>query len=244
MPYEVALEAGIEEQVPDHKIVGLAANQPCYKILIVEDNPDSRSLLEQMLERVGFSTKTAINGQEAVDIHIGWGPDLIWMDIRLPVMNGMEATRRIREREASLKKTAGNKRAVIIALTASVFDDVREEIMASGFDDFMRKPFIIADIFKCMAKHLDVKYRYETDQPSATADKSDERSLELSAADLQELPAEWINNLRQAALKGYSQQVLSLVEEIRKSHPRVADVFTSLVNDYQIDEILSLLDRY
>ncbi len=116
--------------------------------------------------------------------------------------------------------------------------------MASGFDDFMRKPFIIADIFECMAKHLDVKYRYETDQPSAAADKSFERSLELSVADLQELPAEWVNNLRQAALKGYSQQVLSLVEEIRKSHPRVADVFTSLVNDYQIDEILSLLDRY
>ena len=243
MPYEPAQEAEIEERLPDHHVVGLAADQPRYKILIVEDNPDSRSLLEQMLEQVGFPTRTAITGQEAVDIHTAWDPDLIWMDIRMPVMNGMEATRLIRERETGFEKTAGNKRTVIIALTASVFDDAREEIMASGFDDFMRKPFNMADIFECVARHLDVQYIYQTDRPSAIDVKSDGNPFELSDADIQGLPAEWIDNLRQAALKGRSQQVIELVGEVRKSHPRLADHLTTMAKNFRVEEIPGLFHR-
>ena len=243
LPYEPAQEAEIEKREAERQVVGIAADQPRYKILVVEDNPDSRSLLEQMLEQVGFSTRTATNGQEAVDIHEAWDPDLIWMDIRMPVMDGLEATRSIREREASIERSAGNKSTIIIALTASVFDDAREEIMSSGFDDFIRKPFITAEIFECMARYLTIEYIYQVDQHDTADAELAERSLEVRPADLKGLSDEWLTMMRQAALKGRSQQVIKLVEEIRKTHPRLADLLTSLASDFQADKIPDLLDR-
>ena len=115
--------------------------------------------------------------------------------------------------------------------------------MASVFDDFMRKPSIMADMFECMARHLAIRYVYQTARLSATGAESDVRSLGLSTNDLQGLSAEWLETMRQAALKGRSQQVVELVGEIQKTHPRVADVLTSLANDFRVDEIPGLLDR-
>jgi CheY-like chemotaxis protein/nitrogen-specific signal transduction histidine kinase len=244
LPYESAQVAEIEERVPDHQVViGLAADQPRYKILIVEDNPDSRSLLEQMLAQVGFTTKTAINGQEAVDIHAAWDPDLIWMDIRMPVMNGLEATRRIRERETGVDGSDGPEKTIIIALTASVFEDATEEIMTSGFDDFMRKPFTVAELFECMARHLNIQYIYRISRDTDTLAKTAEGAVELTANDLQGLSTEWLENMRQAVLRGRLRQMLALIEEIRQSHSRLADTLTNLVKNFRIEEILALLSR-
>ena len=244
LPYEPAQVAEIEERVPNHQVVvGLAADQPRYKILIVEDNPDSRSLLEQMLEQVGFATRTAINGQEAVDIHAAWDPDLIWMDIRMPVMNGLEATRRIRERETGVDGSDGPEKTIIIALTASVFEDAIEEIMTSGFDDFMRKPFTVAELFECMARHLNIQYIYRISRDTDTLAKTAEGAVELTANDLQGLSTEWLENMRQAVLRGRLRQMLALIEEIRQSHSRLADILTKLVKNFRIEEILVFLSR-
>ena len=122
----------------------------------------NRAPLIQLLERVGFLTQEADNGASAIAQWQNWQPHLIWMDMRMPEMDGYEATRRIRAREQESEKAEeGLRRTKIIALTASVFEDQREAVLAAGCDDFVRKPFQAEEIFAQLAQHLDVIYLYK-----------------------------------------------------------------------------------
>ncbi len=83
-----------------------------------------------------------------------WQPHLIWMDMRMPVMDGHEATQKI-------KATPKGQATVIIALTATVFEEDREQILLEGCDDFVRKPFRKDEIYDMLARHLGVRFLYE-----------------------------------------------------------------------------------
>ena len=96
-----------------------------------------------MLESVGFEVKAVANGLQGVNLWREWQPRLIWMDIQMPVMNGYEAIAQIRKEEAQLSPPK-SKPTVIVALTASVFKEDREKIIAVGGDEVVHKPF--ADI--------------------------------------------------------------------------------------------------
>ena len=103
------------------------------KILIVEDNPASMRLIRMALRNKGYSLLEATDGEEALAVAIEGRPDLIVMDIQLPKMDGLEATRRLRQ-------TPQFKQTPIIALTASVMEGDREEIIAAGCDEYISKP--------------------------------------------------------------------------------------------------------
>ena len=112
-------------------------------------------LLQRLLRDAGFQVRVAEDGAQAVELFQTWRPHLIWMDLRLPVMGGIEAAGKIRAME-------GGREVKIIALTASAFAQEREEVMAMGFDDFLRKPYRLDEIFEHMARHLGVRYVYRT----------------------------------------------------------------------------------
>ncbi len=103
------------------------------RILIAEDHPDNREMLTRRLERRGYEVHTAENGQEAVDRAQALMPDLILMDISMPVMSGLEATRALRALPAT-------KAIKIIALTAHAMDSARQECLDAGCDAFATKP--------------------------------------------------------------------------------------------------------
>ena len=124
----------IGETSDKRQVIALAPNQPDYKILVVDDKPINRQLLVRLLVPLGFEVREASNGQEAIVMWEAWQPHLIWMDMRMPVMDGYEATKYIKS------TTQGNATA-IIALTASVLEQERAIILSAGCDDFMRKPF-------------------------------------------------------------------------------------------------------
>jgi signal transduction histidine kinase/ligand-binding sensor domain-containing protein/CheY-like chemotaxis protein len=154
------------------RVVRLAAGQPECRILIAEDRPENWLLLERLLENAGFLVRVAANGAQAVEIFESWRPHFIWMDLRMPVMDGLEASRRIRAMQ-------GGADVRIVAITASGIGD-RSEATAAGMDDFMRKPYRPEDLFDCMARLMNLRYVRE-ELATATAPPSPPRLERLAA---------------------------------------------------------------
>jgi len=157
IPISVISSPDIKPDANRGKIIGLMPEHPEYRILIVEDQIENRILLKRMLENIGFCVRVAENGEIGVDIFQKWRPQFIWMDIRMPVMDGLTATKLIRCAE-------GGKEVKIVALTASVFNEERSIIMEAGMDDFIRKPYKEKEIFDCIAHNLNLKFIYEKHQ--------------------------------------------------------------------------------
>ncbi|MCP4713714.1 MAG: response regulator, partial [Deltaproteobacteria bacterium] len=134
------------------RVIGLAPNQPRYRILIVDDKTDNRRLLIQLLSPFNFELREAENGQEALKIWATWQPQLIWLDIKMPVLDGYETAKRIRNDE--LEMINSPLHTLIIAVTAVSFEKERRTALAAGCDDFVRKPFREAEIFDVLRRHL------------------------------------------------------------------------------------------
>jgi signal transduction histidine kinase/CheY-like chemotaxis protein len=129
----------------------LESGHPEWRVLIVEDDPESAAVLRKMLARTGFQVRVAENGALGIEAFQQWRPHFIWMDLRLPQLSGTEATRRIRQLD-------GGTEIKIAAITASPNALERDRVMRTGFDDFAFKPFRHTEIFFCMARHLGVRY--------------------------------------------------------------------------------------
>ena len=139
---------------------GLEPGQPAYRLLVVDDSEVNRKLLVKIFQPLGFEVREAGDGVEALAAWEEWEPHLIWLDMRMPVMDGYETTRRI-------KATTRGMATVIIALTASALEEDKAVILSEGCDDYMRKPFHEEDLFDMIAKHLGVRYVYEDIGPAA-----------------------------------------------------------------------------
>lgn len=147
----------------DHKLIqsmvlGIKEGQPQYRILVVEDNDNNRNLLTHLLRIVGFSVQEANNGLQGVEKSREWKPHFIWMDMRMPVMDGYEATKTIKQ---DISNEPESIKPVIVALTASAFEEDRTNVLQHGCDDFVRKPYCEKDIFETMKRHLGVQYIYK-----------------------------------------------------------------------------------
>jgi len=216
------------------RIVGLVANQPEYRLLIAEDIPQSRQLLVDLLSPVDFEIKEAANGLEAVNICQSWKPDLIWMDLRMPVMDGYEATRQIRN------KVDGHK-PVIIALTGNAFASEQRRAIASGCDDFISKPFRTAVIFEKMAEHLGVQYAYCEESLGAIAAMPAQASFpQITDEDLQAVSNDWVAQVHQAATKVNSRDIARLLEELPPEQSALKHAFNQLLETFSFEEIVNL----
>ncbi|MCB9108489.1 MAG: GAF domain-containing protein [Anaerolineales bacterium] len=212
------------------QVVGLAPDQATYRILVVEDTWANRKLLVNLLEPLGFEVQEAVNGQESLAIWEVWEPHLIWMDLRMPVMNGYEAAQQI-------KASAKGQAAIVIALTASAFEEQRAVVLSAGFDDFVRKPFRSSDIFDKMAMHLGVRYRYEAVDAS---ESGLQQRVSLTPVDLAGLPDTWLTDLHQAAMRGKDKIIFDLLDQIRPEHEALAEALSQLVHDFRFDKIVEL----
>jgi len=227
------LSEATQIQKPTHekRIIALAPNQPRYRILIVDDKWNNRQLLIKLLNPLGFELKEAENGQQAIEVWEEWQPHLIWMDMRMPVMNGYEATVQIRAH------TKGQATA-IIAFTASVLEEERAVVLDAGCDDFLRKPFKENDIFDTMHKHLGVSYIY--DEPIATS-MIDPEADELTPSNMATLPAELLTRFEDATDRNDLDQVESIINEIRLQHLGLANGLVELAEVFDYDAILDLI---
>lgn len=119
------------------------------RILITDDNEINREVLKAILEPFVFTIDEAENGEKAVQMASTVPYDLIFMDSHIPVMNGKEATRKIRETESCI-----NCHTPIIAITADAITGVREELLAAGMDDYIVKPIDTEQLCSVIRKYL------------------------------------------------------------------------------------------
>jgi len=208
------------------RAIGVETGQPVYRLLVVEDRMESRKLFADLLTELGFAVRTAENGTQAIQVWEEWQPHLIWMDMRMPVMDGHEATRRI-------KATAQGQNTVIIAISASVLTEERALVLADGCDDFVRKPFRESEIVDCLVRHLGVRMIY-VDFQSANPAVGEQPLLPAASMvfDLTDLPAHWIGQVRQAALAAEAQKLLQLATQIEGERPALADALRAWVDEY------------
>ncbi len=217
------------------KVIGLAPDQPQYRILVVEDKLASRQLLVKLLESVGFAVRAAENGQQAIAEWSSWLPHLIWMDMRMPVMDGYEATQRIRG-------TTKGQGTAILALTASAFEEEKAIVLSAGCDDFVRKPFREEMIFEKMTEHLGVQYIYAESNEKNKSDRSSPSAIE--ASDLAVMPTEWIAQLQKYSTQAKDKRVMELIEQIPAEHASLAQSLRDLVNNFHFDKIIELTSSY
>ena len=234
------LVSGSESGPPVHEIrnqrvIGLEPGQREIRILVVDDNEESRRFLVSLLELIGFKVREAENGERAVEIWHDWSPALIWMDMRMPVMDGYEATRIIKERAA---QDAGEPDPVIIALTASAFEEQRTAVLEQGCDDFLRKPFREADLFAKISERLGVRFVYEEFpvKPSRLNSLPDEQKIST-----ENLPAEFRERLMAAARQADTELITVILEEIRASHPDLCEQLGFLNHSFRFEQILKIL---
>ncbi|WP_199249316.1 MHYT domain-containing protein [[Phormidium] sp. ETS-05] len=222
---------------PQDKIIGLAPGQRQYRILAVDDRPESRLVLVKLLGGIGFQVREAANGKEAIDEWRRWQPDLILMDMRMPVMNGWEATEYI-------KKQPEGQNTVIIAITASAFEEERQMILEAGCNDFVRKPFQAAELLEKLRLHLQVEYSYEL-PPALTTDGKPPANhapeeFQLTAASLQVLPRDLLKSINRAAVECSDDRILELTKLMPEENASLAQALAGLASEYQFDIIENL----
>jgi PAS domain S-box-containing protein len=231
----LAVPTDVKMLKPHKKVIGLELNQPEYRILVVDDRADNCLVIDRLLSPLGLLVREARNGQEAVAIWEDWQPHLIWMDMQMPVMNGYEATRQIKSHPLG-------KETVIVALTASAFEEDRKTILAAGCNDFMRKPFEAKILFAKLEEFLGVRYIYE--EPVDTKLNESEISGVFSNQSVEsqfgQMPLEWVEKIYNAAYECCDEKVFKLIEEMPREFASASQYVTNLAHNFLFDDIIEL----
>ncbi len=215
------------------RVVGLGPGTGPWRILVVDDVASNRNLLHAILAPLGFELRDAQNGQEAIDIFQEWSPHAVLMDMRMPVMDGYEATRRIRATEAG-------RTTPIIALTASAFKDAEEEVLATGVSAYIRKPFRPEELYEALGRCLNLRYVY-AEEEGVLPDRPKERGLTPDS--LAPLPRELLRAMREAVAKGDIIRLEELISETEPLYNEVAQGLKTLAQRYDYRKLKELLGK-
>lgn len=210
----------------------LQSNQQAYRMLVADDRPANAALLEALLTQLGCNVRTAANGHEVLELWRAWQPHLIWMDLRMPRMDGFAATRHIRlaaEHEPDLAQP------IIIALSASVLGEAQTQILAAGCNAFVTKPFREQTIVALIEQHLGAQFIYEY-EPQAVP------TLKPLIGQAQQLDAAWRNAMRQAAVTANITRLYGLIAQIETQQPILASQLMEWANSFEYDELVNWLD--
>ncbi|MGF1938548.1 MAG: PAS domain S-box protein [Nostoc sp. ChiQUE02] len=247
---QIGLAAASEIQIKQtrRQVISLAPNQSEYRILVVDDSIDSRLVLVKILTSIGFVVQEAANGSEAIALWQTWQPHLILMDMRMPIMDGYEATRIIKVREETssenLKSQIQNCKTIIIALTANAFEEQREAMIKAGCDDYINKPFREEQLLEKLSEYLGVQYVYQEESYQiADATQQGTKSI-LKLTDLvpllSEMSPEWVKQVYTAAAQCSDDLILELIEQIPSENAVLQNFIKNLAHDFQFEKIMEL----
>lgn len=233
------------------QVISLKPGKEVYKILVVDDTKESRLWLLKLLESVGFEVREADNGKGAIKTWESWHPHLIWMDTRMPVINGYEATQQIRfkEIEQQTETKTVTQKTVIIALANSINLNNKQEILAAGYDDVLPKPLTEIQVFDRIAKFLDVSYIYNKIPILSNKDLIDKKYLSKARFNIEALeelttmPTTWLKNLYYASSVVDENLVNSLIAEIPNDKNHLRFTLNYLMKNFQLDRIIEFTKK-
>jgi PAS domain S-box-containing protein len=230
-PVHGVVSAGLSEYA---NVTGLAPVPEPWRILVVDDVDDNREVLRDMLVQVGFQVYEACNGREAVDAFADCKPHAILMDVRMPVMNGLEATRLI-------KTLPGGQEVPIMAVTASALEDDKQLVLDAGMRAYIRKPVGREELLMVLAREVQVQYLFDTE---GARDEARAWGAAPSLPDrqaLDDLPDAWRADMRKALETGQMSVMKKLLESMRPRYPDLVQQLHVLVKEYDYERLQALL---
>ncbi|MBV5316767.1 MAG: AAA family ATPase [Desulfobulbaceae bacterium] len=231
---EIDIRAGQEVDLPappsTRRVIGLAPEEKIPTVMVVENDQDNRNLLVRLLQTVGFDVLEAVNGQEALEHFAYFKPQFIWLDIRMPVMDGMEVIRRIRATEVG-------KSTKIVALTAAALTEDQEPVLAAGCDELVCKPYHDQDILEVMARHLGLTYRYQEEPVTMPGGQPE---IILSYEKLATLSTAIREKLLAAVLTLDTSLTMAIIETITDAP--LAAALSALAENFEYQRLLALLE--
>ncbi|MCA9279143.1 MAG: response regulator [Phycisphaeraceae bacterium] len=207
-----------------------------FLVLVADDRDHNRHILVQLLEAAGFETIEAENGQEALEQMQSHDVSLVLMDVRMPVLDGIDAVRAIR-------KDSALQHIPVVAVTASVFPHFRERAFEEGFNDFLGKPFRATELFTIIDKHLDVIWETESSHSSATSEP--QASSQLTDNAFATVDPDVAQKLATAVQHSNFTAIQQITESLR-SHPDtkpLAEQIAILARNFDFDGLATLAQR-
>ena len=228
-------------QITEHsrQVISLAPNQSSDRILVVDDHPESCLMLVKLLTSIGFQIRQASNGRDAVEIWSSWQPHLICMDMRMPMMDGYEATRQI-------KATPQGQATVIIALTANAFEEDKKRVFLAGCDDFISKPLQQNILLDKIRKHLNIVYIYEQESERHKQNNfpiNNTLTLIEVQKKLDKIPPDWLLELHDAAYICNDDIIFYIIDQIKAEDPLLANYLYDLTYNFQFEKLIKLLKK-
>jgi len=217
------------------KVIGASKESPHLKVLIVEDKENNVMLLQKVLEILPFEIKVARNGEEAVELFRSFHPDLIWMDRRMPKMNGEKATQIIRSLE-------GGKDVIIIALTASATADDKKRLQEVGVDDYTVKPYKFQEIYDLIQKYFAIEYIYEQEDDTKRVDK-EHYSFEELKKEMQSLDTTLLNELYSSAVLLNREDMEDVLEKIALKNEKLSTILVDFIDNLNYTDILKAVEE-
>jgi PAS domain S-box-containing protein len=245
VPVQPAGEGIASDYRETRRVTGLQSTDQAPRVLVVDDEPNNRGWLTSLLKIIGFPVREAEDGAAAIRLWQEWKPDLILMDVRMPIMDGIEATRTIRQRQ-------GGAETVIIALTASAMYEDRRVVMQSGVNDFLSKPCQEEELLQKMKAHLNLSYLYDDVDASRNDSGAAPRTVPKSVAgpksvsdpkpmSIKELPPELVGDLQLAIRNGEKDLLDRLIERVGERNVAVSQTMKDLADRYDYDALTHIL---
>ncbi len=220
-----------------NQIIRVRVGTRRHRMLVVDDNAENREVLLQLLSGLGFEMASAADGAEGVLEWKKFAPDLVWMDLRMPVMDGYESCKTIHR----IASEAGQPKPKIIAITASSLEEGHTRAEQAGFAAVVGKPFRETDIYALIKQHLNIDFVYATrEAPAANATPP-------AQADLQVLLTDLAPQLRQPLLQAATltdfDGVQSVTRQLAETNPALASKLNDLLENYRFDLIQEALEK-
>ena len=213
------------------RVKGLAEGHS-VRALVVDDVATNRDILTELLAKIGVSVRTADGGTQALELIRSEMPDMVFLDIRMPEMDGPEVLRRILDEY-------GPDATKVVAVTASVFAHQRKELMETGFNGFIDKPVRAEQLYEAMAKHLEVQYEVaEIVEKSADPAKSDWSTVPLPP----ELHREMVTAVESHNITQLRKQMDTLAG-MGDEEGMLAGHLRDLAKEYDLEGIRVVLDE-